>query len=426
MILNKKIAVVGLWHLGEIVSVSLAKLGHEIIAIDTNKKVISNLKRGIPPIEEPGLRKLLKQKKKKISFTTDFSKVNDCDYIFLTYDTPVTEKDMPDTSILFRVVKAMAPNVKRSATLVVMSQVPVGTTKKLAKILGLDYVYFQENLQLGIALKCFLQPDRLVIGVNTDTAKLKFNSLIKKIKAEKIFMSVESAEMSKHALNAFLATSLSFTYNISDICEEVGADIRDVMASLRMDKRIGDRAYLDTSLGFSGGTLMRDLKTLTSMPNKDNKNFVINAVIKTNEDRRKSITQKLENMLNMPLSKANLGLLGVTYKPGTSTLRRSLALELCSILNKKGSKIDIYDPGVDVNELKAISGKSSKRNVYDMAKGCHGIILVTAWPQFKSLDFKRLKKVMKSPYLFFDTRNFLSDKSQELLELGFKYKGIGY
>ncbi len=424
MISKGKIAVVGLWHLGETVLASLSSMGHEVVGIDYDAGLINNYKKGIIPVSEKGVKEAIKKHKKKISFTTDFSQVSFCEYIFLTYDTPVTEMDESDTSVLYKAMNEVKEYVNEKQLLVVMSQVPVGTTKKLANIINTDYVYFPENLQLSKAMDCFLKPDRLVVGTDTDKARRKFASLIKKIKTKKIYMGTNSAEMSKHALNAFLATSLSFTYNISDLCESNGADIKEVMTALKADSRIGEKAYLDTSLGFSGGTLMRDLKTLVSLSKE--KLPVIEAVIETNENRRKKIIKGFKKALNKPINKATIGILGVTYKPGTSTVRRSLALEVALRLKKEGAKIKVYDPGVNQKELISVLGKRGEKSIYQMAKDCHGIILVTSWSEFENLNLNKLKKNMKSPYLFFDTRNFLKHKKLEFGKLGYLYKGLGY
>lgn len=429
------IGVIGLWHLGEVVSASFAELGHRIVGIDENKETIENLQKGIPPLEESGLRELLKKYREggTLSFTTDFSALKNCEAVFVAFDTPVGEDDEPDLAILFETAEKIAPHLNPDALFVVMSQVPVGTTRELMNrmkqknpALSCDLAYFPENLQLGKALDCFLKPDRIVIGTDTVRARERLESVIQKITAPRLTMNIASAEMSKHALNAFLATSLSFIYNISDLCEETGADVTDVALALRSDSRIGPQAYLDASLGFSGGTLMRDLKTLTRLAKSRGRTIsVVEGAQKTNEERRKNIARYLENLLGAPLKGIKLGILGVTYKPGTATLRRSLGIELIRVLSGAGASVAAFDPQASPEEFSRDVAGTLSGNPYKMAKGCNSTLLVTAWPEFKELDFNRLKSAMAPPYLFFDTRNFLKDKETEIRGAGLYYVGTG-
>lgn len=430
-----KIGVLGVWHLGEVVACSLAELGHEVVGVDENQETIKNLQNGIAPLEEPGLKELLAKYSvnNRLSFSSDFSNLKDCESVFLTFDTPVGEDDEPDLSILFQSVEKIASHLRSNALFVVMSQVPVGTTKKLFAAmkrvnpdLTCDVVYFPENLQLGQALKCFLQPDRFVIGADNESAKKRFGSIIESIKCPRQFTNIASAEMIKHAINAFLATSLSFIYNISDICEHVGADVTAVTEALRSEKRIGPGAYLDSSLGFSGGTLMRDLKTLNHLSAEFVRPIpVISGVLETNEQRRKQLVQRLEQIFKMPLSKLKLGILGVTYKPGTPTLRRSLGLEIVDILLKNHVEVKIYDQGASPDELREKTGLEMSSDPYEMARDCHGILLITAWPEFQSIDFEKLKNKMLSPCVFFDTRNFFKPSEEMIRKAGLSYVGIG-
>src|SRR3989344_2731661 len=239
-----KIAVVGLWHLGEVVSAGLAEFGHTVIAIDGDKNVVANFKKGAPPIPEKDVAASMARhiKNGSLSFSTDFQKVRDCDAIFLTYDTPVDEDDKSDIAGLLQSTVQLARHIKNDALFVVMSQVPVGTTKRFfesikkhnPKFAG-EAVYFPENLQLGKAMECFLSPERVVIGAETESAFMKLDQIITPMKCARIRMNIASAEITKHALNSFLATSLSFIYNISDMCEMAGGDVTDVAKALRSD-----------------------------------------------------------------------------------------------------------------------------------------------------------------------------------------------
>ena len=430
-----KVAVVGLWHLGEVVSAGLAELGHTVYAIDGDENVIVNLKKGILPLPETDVAASMAKhiKNRSLSFSTDFLQVKDCDAIFLTYDTPVDEDDKPNIVGLQKSTIKLARYIKNDSLFVVMSQVPVGTTKELCqslkkhnpKFIG-EAVYFPENLQLGKALKCFLSPERVVIGAETKSAFLKLDQIIAAVRCPRIKMNIASAEITKHALNSFLATSLSFIYNISDVCEIAGGDITDVTYALRSDSRIGQAAYLDSSLGFSGGTLMRDLRTLSGFAKKNKKQLeVIDGVLQANINRRKTFIDRLQRLLKIPLHKASIGILGITYKPGTSTLRRSLALELIGMLRKEKARIQVFDPQAQEAEFKKETGLSLSKTAEEVARGCRALVLVTAWPEFNNLPLEKIIKVMVPPYLFFDTRNFLKAKEKEIKKAGFLYRGIG-
>jgi len=430
-----KIAVVGLWHLGEVVVAGLAELGHTIIAIDEDKKVVASLKKGIPPLPEKDVAMSIAKymKKGSLSFTTDFRQVKECDAIFLAHDTPVDENDKSDIAGLLRSTVQLARYLKNDALFVVMSQVPVGTTKRLfenikkhnPKFTG-EAVYFPENLQLGKAMECFLSPERVVIGAETESAFMKLDQIITPMKCARIRMNIASAEITKHALNSFLATSLSFIYNISDVCEMAGGDVTDVAKALRSDSRIGRAAYLDSSLGFSGGTLMRDLRTLSGFAKKNRKQLkVIDGVLQTNINRRKILIDRLRALLKIPLRKAKIGILGITYKPGTSTLRRSLALELFGMLRKEKAGIQVFDPQAQITEFKKETGLELFKTAEEASRGCHVLLLVTAWPEFQDLPFKKIREAMVPPYLLFDTRNFLKPQENEIRKAGFLYCGIG-
>ena len=430
-----KIAVVGLWHLGEVVAAGLAELGHAVVAVDEDERVVSNLQKEIPPLPEKDVASRMARHLKdgSLSFSTDFRRVKDCDAVFLTHDTPVDKNDESDIGILRQSAVKLSRYMKNDALFVVMSQVPVGTTKRLfesiqkhnPKFVG-EAIYFPENLQLGKALECFLSPERVVIGAETESAFFKLDTIIARVKCPRIRMNIASAEITKHALNSFLATSLSFIYNLSDVCEMAGGDITDVARALRSDPRIGELAYLDSSLGFSGGTLMRDLRTLSKFAKKNKKQLlVIDGVLQTNINRRKILVSRLRRLLPTPLSKATIGILGVTYKPGTSTLRRSLALELIGMLRKEKAKIHVFDPQASAGEFKKETGLQLSETAEKASRGCHALLLVTAWPEFKDLPLKKIQKAMSPPYLLLDTRNFLKSEEKEIQKAGFLYRGIG-
>ncbi len=428
------IGVVGLWHLGEIVSTCLAELGHKVIAYDPNSAVIEKFRRSEPVLAEPGIVELMAKNKKagRLSyeiFSPKFAKLHDA--FFVTFDTPITKNDSPDTKIVEKAVAELAKYAKPGLLIVVMSQLPVGTLDKLKQRIkqirrkdDVRIAYVPENLQLGRAIESFMKPARTIIGADAKAAE-EVKKVFQKLPGEKMVMSPASAEMVKHALNSFLAVSLSFIYNIADICEAAGADVVAVSRALKSDPRIGAAAYLDASLGFSGGTLMRDMRVLESIA-RENKITVpvVSGAIHTNAKRLMRAVVILKKNLGS-LKGKEVTVLGLTYKPGTPTLRSSLAISLMKLLKRQGMVVSGSDPSASCAEVAKLTGSGCDKNPYRAASGSVAVIMITAWPEYATLDLARLKKTMRSPFLFIDARNFLASRAGEFEDLGFRYQGVG-
>src|SRR3989344_2022595 len=347
------IGIIGIWHLGETFAAGLSELGHTVIGYDSNPKTIEDLKKGIIPIAEPSIDVIIKDRlaTKDLSFTNDPADLASADVIWFTFDTPVNDKDEADMDPIFDTLKAITPHLKNEVCIVVTSQVAVGTTrsfrKRIAKArpdLTFSLAYTPENLQLGRAMDCFFNPVRTVIGAETlETGKF-VESLFAGISAEYLHMSLESAEMAKHALNAFLATSLSFIHDIADVCEATGADILDVSRALKTDPRVGPKAYVNAGIGFAGGTLGRDLNTLIQKAQQNHLELpVISAAREKNRERLHVVATRLEKSLGK-LPGKTVCILGLTYKPGTPALRRALALDIIADLREAGANIRTHDP----------------------------------------------------------------------------------
>lgn len=428
-----KIGVVGLWHLGEVYAVGLAELGHDVVGFDADSEVVKNLEKGIPPVAEPNVDTLLVSHlaKGNLRLTNKMNELQDREVIWITFDTPIDENDNPDTTVIFNTLKMLAPYTRSETLIVISSQLPVGTTKVLSNMLSQirpelnsQLAYVPENLQLGKALESFLKPSRIVIGAENSRVHEKIESVFSGIQTTFLHMNWASAEMAKHALNAFLATSLSFIHDIADLCEVVGADILDVAKALKTDPRIGPQAYLNAGIGFAGGTLGRDLNALLEEGRESNIPLpVIVATREKNLTRRLLVGQKLAHLLG-DLKNKTVGILGLTYKPGTPTLRRSLALEIADDIKHQGAEIRAHDPMASPEEVRR-RGIAFFEDPYETVREASALVLVTDWPEYKSLDFKKLHAVMKGPAIFFDTKNFLAEKSGELKTIGFHYVGIG-
>lgn len=436
-----KICVIGTWHLGSIASACLAEMGNYVCGVDFDKRIITRLEHDITPVYEPGLKELIDKNEKngRLHYTKDFkTALNDADYIFITFDTPVNDKDQVNLKLIFRACRMIAkhsPNTK--PFIVISSQVSVGTCRMLKQFiqkenpkLEPEILYNPENIRLSNAIETFIKPDRIVIGAESKSACQKLILLYHKIKCPKFVMSLESAEMVKHALNSYLATSVSFINEIANLCEATQANITDVIKSLKTDGRIGKQAFLNPGLGFGGGTLARDLQDLIQIGEKKNvETRLLKTVLDINHKRINYVIKKIRKLFPK-LNGLKGGILGLTYKPGTNTLRRSISLELAKQMVKKGVRIKAFDPMV----FKRIDNNFYKNHIhicktpYEVAKGSQFLLIATECPEFKDLNYRRIYKLMQNenpnscPVLI-DVKNMLDPSI--LLREGFKYLGTG-
>jgi UDPglucose 6-dehydrogenase len=426
-----QIATVGLWHLGCVVSAGLASLGHTVRGTDPDAETVRRLQQGIPPLHEPGLPEVVAEQEKlgRLTFVmTAREAFQDAEFIFLTFDTPVDENDESDLSPVEAYLEQIARHARQDATIVVMSQVPVGTCERFAERLhrvaphaSHSLVCQPENLRLGEALATFLHPDFLLVGAEDEHAARGLLSLYDGIQAQKLVVGRNSAEMAKHALNAFLATSISFVNELANLSEACGADIGEIVRVLRLDRRIGKHAFLSPGAGFSGGTLGRDLQTLRRLGAcKNEKTLQLDATVAVNNSRLNDLIGKLQRECGA-LSGLRIGLLGLTYKAGTSTLRRSRALELARMLLSMDVSIRAFDPMVP-EPREGTHGIVLCADAYQAAKAADAVFLMTPWPEFRSLDMNRLRQAMHRPLLI-DAHNFLDVGTARAA--GFRYRGVG-
>ena len=427
----KSICVIGLWHLGLVNCVGLAELGNAVFGLDFDKTLIIKLTQGIPPLFEPGLKERIRKylKLKKLRFSYQAKEVELADYVIIAYDSPVNEKDEVDISPVVNAVKKIAPFLKSKTPVIITSQIPLGTSERIEKLIKKinknwqsGVVYIPENLRLGLAIERFLHPDMLVFGANNSQVLQTVLDLYRPLETKKFYMDLRSAEMVKHALNTFLATSITFGNEIANLCDRLGADALKVGMALKADRRIGQAPILP-GLGFSGGTLARDVKQLIKFSSKNNYSAsLLKSIFLINEETFNQIIVKITKKLGS-LKDKTIGILGLTYKPGTSTLRRSSAVKIITMLVEKGAICLGYDPKVDLQELKKYS-KMVKQvdNVFQLAKLSDALVLVTEWPEFRDLDYNKLAKNMKKPTII-DSKNFLD--SELVKKSGFDYQGYG-
>lgn len=427
---KSRIGIVGLWHLGCTLSGCWTDLGHEVIGFDEDARKLEGLRKGEAPLFEPGLNDLLKKglKSKKLSFTDRIAELGDCDYVFISYDTPVLENDESDLTPIENAIQKLKSVLKKGAVVVISSQMPAGTCLKLREILqkvdpSLELSYSPENIRLGEAMASYLNPGRVIIGVESAEAEKKTRALFGEIKADLQFMNLISSEMVKHGINSFLATSITFTNHLADLCEASGADILDVVRGIKSDPRIGKGAYLTPGIGFSGGTLGRDLKVLSHFHKKvEGAEDFFGAIYDLNQSRKKAILQKIMKIAGSSLRDKKIGILGLTYKPGTSTLRRSLPAEIVRLISDNGAQVTVYDPKADYNEWEGGKIFEPAKTMDAAVKGCEIVVLLTEWPEFLKAPWKKYYNASK-PQAILDTKNFLS--TLRLDKIGFGYHGIG-
>ena len=429
---EEKVCTIGIWHLGAVTSACLASLGYQVIGVDNSPERVKELNRGVPPLFEPGLAELLSENVTagRLQYTTDLeAAVRQATYVLFTFDTPVDEQDEVDLSELFETCERLAPHLAQGATFVISSQVPVGTCEELAAVIrrvnpqaSYGIAYVPENLRLGQAIQRFLHPDMLIIGADdTETAE-RVERLLSPIEAPRRRVSLRTAEMTKHAINAFLATSISFINEIANLCEKVGADAVQVGEALRLDQRIGPRALLRPGMAFAGGTLARDLKALLHLAERyDYEGSLLRGVLAVNERQNGAILEKLREV-HGSLKGLTVGVLGLTYKAGTSTMRRSAAMEIVASLISEGAKVKAFDPNASVEELPADLGLEIAGDPYEAAAGSDALLILTDWPEFQALDYDAVRRSMRRSVLL-DANNTLD--RDRITEMGFLYWGIG-
>ena len=429
---RNRICVIGTWHLGSVVSACLADLGYTVIGTDQNNRSIEVLNKGIPPLFEPGLEELIKKniKTNRLSYTTHIANaLKGCNHVLITYDIPVSENDEVDLSVTFATVKEIAEHLENNTVITVSSQVPIGTCEqikamiqKLNPTVDFDIAYSPENLRMGQAIERFLHPERIVIGAENDATLEKVENLFSVIHAPIIRMDLKTAEMTKHAVNAFLATSISFANEMGNLCDEVGADASKLAQALASDTRIGPHLPLSPGLAFGGGTLARDLLILQDLGDRLNyQTWLIDGVVQVNEQQKKLVIRKLEKIYGS-VGKLTVGVLGLAYTAGTSNLRHSTALEIINRLVYGGAFVKAYDPKADAEEVRTHREFAFCEDPYQTATNSDALVIAADRPEFRELDFDLIKSVMKKPVII-DAKNMLDGRP--LLAKGFLYSGVG-
>jgi UDPglucose 6-dehydrogenase len=427
-----KVCVVGLWHLGTVTAACLAAGGHDVTGLDFDETVAGALAAGKPAIFEPGLESLLKAGSASgcLRFTADApAAVKAADVVWVAFDTPVDDDDRADVEYVVEQARRLFPHLDDGSLVLISSQVPVGTTRRLEQMFAgeargrsVSFAYVPENLRLGRAIDAFTHPDRVVAGVRSAADRARIAELHRPFTERIEWMSVESAEMTKHALNAFLATSVAFINEVAALCEQVGADAVEVASGLKSEARIGPKAYVSPGGAFAGGTLARDVVFLSDLGrNRGVTTHLLSSVKASNDTHAQWAHRRVSQMLN-GVAGRTVAVWGLTYKPGTDTLRRSAAVELCERLHADGAIVQAHDPA-----LKALPPAVSARvrfadNALDAVTGASALVVATPWPEFRSVPADQVAARMIRR-LVLDANRFLGDTFGS--DTSFEYLSVG-
>ena len=423
------ICVYGLWHLGSVTAACLAEADHQVVGLDIDLRVIQNLQNGLPPLFEPELEDLVKAglADGRLSFTSDAAAaLSQSELVWVTFDTPVDDEDRADVEFVVTQINHIFPHLAAGTLVLISSQLPVGTTRRLEQMCAiacpdkpLAFAYSPENLRLGRAISVFTNPDRVVVGIRNVADQGRVVRLLQPITDRIEWMSVESAEMTKHALNAFLAMSVTFINEIAALCEQVGADAKEVERGLKSEARIGPGAYLGPGAAFAGGTLARDIAFLNQIGNEhDQPTHLISAVETSNNAHKQWIHRKILDLLARSISVEaasadslkghTVAVWGFTYKPGTDTLRRSSSVELCEWLVAHGARVQCHDPVVQCLAVPLAEKLSLYPTPQAALAGALVLVVATAWPDYRTIEAAEVVSAMEQPAVI-DPNRFLVD-----------------
>ena len=435
------IAIVGTGYVGLVSGTCFAETGVNVTCVDVDAQKIERLKNGEIPIYEPGLDQLVLKNVKagRLKFTTDLASVlNEQEIVFSAVGTPPDEDGSADLKYVLQVAKTIGENLNRYLVVVTKSTVPVGTARKVRQTIedelkkrGVDVPFDvasnPEFLKEGNAIKDFMSPDRVVVGVESEQAKKTLTKLYKPFLINNfrvIFMDIPSAEMTKYAANSMLATRISFMNDIANLCERVGADVNMVRAGIGSDTRIG-RKFLYAGCGYGGSCFPKDVKALIKTADQNGYSMeVLKAVERVNEKQKSVLFEKLQKAYDGESLKGKIvAMWGLSFKPETDDMRESTALVMIDKLLEAGCTIRVYDP-IAMDECKRRIGDKVTycRDMYDAVLEADALLLLTEWKEFRLPTWGVVKKAMRKP-LVIDGRNIFD--VEELEENGFEYHCIG-
>ncbi len=429
-----KICVIGTGYVGLVTGTCFADLGNEVRCLDIDETRIDKLKQGVMPIYEPGLEQLVIQNVRagRLIFTTNYEQaLKDVEFAFIAVGTPSGVDGEADLQYVRSAAEAIADLVDTSIIVVNKSTVPVGTgdwvadvirKRRSGKPLEFAVISNPEFLREGSAINDFMYPDRVILGSVDRTAASEVAQLYLTLRCPIMITDLRTAEMIKYASNAFLATRISFINEMATICEELGADVRQVAIGMGYDKRIGP-AFLDAGLGWGGSCFPKDVKALAHMAVLHGSNpQLLQAVMEINRNQRRRVVLRLRKALG-GLDEKVIGILGLSFKPNTDDIREAPAFEVIHLLRNEGALIKVYDPQAMDNARAVLpSHVTLCNNAYEVADGADALVLATEWNEFKALDFDRIAQLMRNNVIM-DGRNLWDP--ERMCDLGFTYYGIG-
>jgi len=428
----KNLTVVGVGHVGLVTGACFADLGNRVVALDTDQDRIAGLQRGELPIYEPGLEELVGRNLAagRLRFTTSYSEaVAESEFVFIAVGTPGGAEGEADLKHIRQAAESIAQEMIAPLIIVNKSTVPVGTGDWLADIvrsnqrvsIPFSVVSNPEFLREGAAITDFMHPARTVLGSTDPRAAEKVAQLHLPLRAPIMITDLRTAEMIKYASNAFLATKISFINEIANICEALGADIKEVATGMGYDPRITPH-FLEAGLGYGGSCFPKDVKALAYMAAEKGRHpQLLQAVMEINDDRRALLVDKTREMLG-GLRGKQIGLLGLTFKPNTDDLREAPALEVAQLFSSEGARIRAYDPVGMQRAAELFPEIQMTADPYNLAAGCDAVVVCTEWNEFIQLDLQRFHDQMRQPVIV-DGRNIYDPK--QMARLGFRYVGFG-
>ncbi|HEX7776772.1 MAG TPA: UDP-glucose/GDP-mannose dehydrogenase family protein [Parvibaculum sp.] len=431
-----KVTMIGTGYVGLVTGACFADLGHEVICLDNDAGKVERLRNGEIPIFEPGLEDMVQHNvgAKRLSFTTSYADaVPGRDAVFIAVGTPTKETDgSADLSAVYAVARELARHLTSYTVIVDKSTVPVGTGDEVDAIIRkenpkaeFDVASNPEFLREGSAIDDFMKPDRVVVGVNTDRPRSIMQALYRPLTMNEtpmIYTSRATAELTKYAANAFLATKVTFINEIADICERVGADVQDVSRGIGLDSRIGPK-FLQAGAGFGGSCFPKDTLALTGTArNVGSPTLIVEAVMEANSERKRRMAKKIIAACGGNLKGKTLGVLGVTFKPNTDDMRDAPSLDIVPLLQEAGAHIRAYDPEGMHEARKYLSNIEWTSDAYSVMPGADALLILTEWNEFRVLDFERIKSLLKAP-LIIDLRNIYA--TAEMAAAGFTYHSVG-
>lgn len=426
------IAFIGHGYVGLVSASVFAELGNTVWVVGRTKKKIENLKKGVIPFFEPGLTEMVGKNLKagRLKFTLNYSEaIAGAKIIFICVGTPSKKNGEADLSAVYQAAEYTGKNLKNYSIVVTKSTVPVGTNRHVASVLRkhaapgvtFDIASCPEFLREGSAISDTLNPDRIVIGSDSDKAKTMLLDLHKPINGERIITSIETAEMIKYASNALLAAKISFANAMSFICDAVSADVEIVLRGVGLDKRLG-RSFLFPGVGYGGSCFPKDVKALIAIAKEHKYNFnLLSAVHEINQQAKDRFVEKIITTLSGVKDKI-IAVWGLSFKPNTDDMRQAPSIDIINMLLEKGAHIKAFDPAAMDNARAELPQISYAVTPKEAAQGADALVILTEWNEFKQLDLRKIKKVMKKPFIF-DGRNIYDP--HKVKSMGFIYKGIG-